>query len=160
MASRTPAVLSEQSTLYLKLAREIATDLYDIETILNANQITAEQWEKIKNDPTFQRILGAEVAAWNSAINTLERTKLKAGVMIEEWLPEAYARMSDSRENLTAKTELAKLVTRIAGMGLNDAHVVGGTGERITISINLGADAKFEKTVSPKIIDHEPTSEN
>jgi hypothetical protein len=66
--------------------------------------------------------------------------------------------MHDRAESLAAKTELAKLISRIAGVGLNDASVAG-VGEGVKITINLGQDAnlKFEKVVTPKVIEATPT---
>ncbi|MGE0677774.1 hypothetical protein [Pseudolabrys sp.] len=158
MSATAPAVISDQDQKYIRLAREIVTNLYDIETILKNNKITQNEWNKIQADPAFIKLAASEAAAWHSAGNTLDRTKLKAGAMIEEWLPEAYARMHDRAESLAAKTELAKLISRIAGVGLNDASVAGG-GEGVKITINLGQDAnlKFEKVVTPKVIEATPT---
>lgn len=140
----------------LRIAREIAMDLNDIETILKNHQVEPKQWERIKEDPNFARVLDAEITAWNAAVNTHERTKLKAGAAIEEWLPEAYARLHDRTELLSAKTEVAKLLTRIAGMGQERVDpLAGGGGDRFTVTINLGADKslKFTKEVTPKVIE-------
>lgn len=141
----------------VKLAREIAMNIQSIETILETNQITPETWDKIKITPRFNNLLETEAAAWNSAINTHERVKLKSAAIIEEWLPEAYARMHDTTENLNAKTELAKTVARFAGMGLNNASITDASGERFSVVINLGNDAqlKFEKEMPMKVIDGE-----
>jgi len=151
------ANIYEQETEYLKLAREIAVDLYDIETILKRNKIDRNQFDRINRDPRFQRLLDSEITAWNSAGNTLERTKMKAGALIEEFLPEANARIHDTKETLAAKNELVKTLTRIAGMGLERANIEGMGGERFTVTINLGADQKlqFQNTVTPKVIEHE-----
>lgn len=145
--------LYEKDTLYLRIAREIAIDLYEIETILKNNQIDPGTFERIKVDPRFLKLLESEVLAWHSAGNTLERTKLKAGALLEEFLPEANARIHDKAETLSAKTELVKTLARIAGMGLDRAQVDGLSGERFTVTINLGADHKlqFNNTVTPKV---------
>jgi hypothetical protein len=156
--STTEVDLYGRDVSIVRLAREIATNLYDIETILKTSGINQDQFEVIKKDPRFQRLLESEIAAWNSAENTLERTKLKAGMLIEEWLPEANALIHDKKELLSGKTEIVKTLARIAGMGERTA-VEGGGGERLTVTINLGADHKlsFEKEVTPKVIDVTPT---
>jgi hypothetical protein len=141
---------------YLRLAREIAADLYEIQTILKNNNVNSEQWEAIKADPRFLALLESEVAAWNAAGNTHERTKLKAGMLIEEWLLEANTRLHDGKEALPAKTEVAKLLARLAGMGNERVDATAGLGgERFSITINLGADTKlqFQKEVTPKVIE-------
>jgi hypothetical protein len=139
----------------VKLAREVAMNIQSIETILEANQIDIETWENIKVHPKFNQYLESETSSWNSAINTHERVKLKSAAVIEDWLPEAYARMHDASENLNAKTELGKLVARLAGMGLTNTNITDGSGERFSVTINLGNDAqlKFEKEMPMKTID-------
>lgn len=141
----------------VQVAREIAMNIQSIETILEAHQINNETWNKIKVTPRFNQILEAESAAWNSAINTHERVKLKSAALVEDWLPEAYARMNDPTENLNSKTELGKLVARLAGMGLSNANITDGSGERFSITINLGNDAqlKFEKQLPMKVVEGE-----
>lgn len=158
-----PAVQHPQyDPVFVKLAREIAINHYDTETILKHYRITTDEWERIIAHPRFLELLEAEQQAWNGALNTHERTKLKAAALVEEWLPEANQRLHDSGENLNAKVELGKLLARIAGMGLQNAAVEGAQGEKFSITINLGADAKlkFEKQqVTSKVIDGEIVGE-
>lgn len=157
-----PASLYVQDTLYLRIAREIAIDLFPVETILKNNQIDQSQFDRIRKDARFLRLLDSEVAAWQAAGNTLERTKLKAGALLEEFLPEANARIHDKNETLAAKNELVKTLTRIAGMGLERANIEGGGGERFTVTINLGAGNKlqFENQVTPKVIEGQVLKES
>jgi hypothetical protein len=140
----------------VKLARELAMDIYSIEDILKAHQIELEQWENIQEMSRFQALLETESAQWNGALNTSERVKIKAAALIEEWLPEANERIHDKLETLTAKTDLAKLIRDLAGFSRGGMGIEGG-GERFSVTINLGADAqlKFEKQLSPKVIDAE-----
>lgn len=150
-----PAPLYEQDTTYLRIAREIAINLHDIQTILSNNGLDQIQWDRIKADPRFQRLLDSEIQAWSSAGNTAERTKLKAGALIEEFLPEANARIHDRSESLSAKTELLKTLARIAGMG-ERAMIEGPAGGGFTVTINLGAEKlEFQKMLPPKVIEGE-----
>jgi hypothetical protein len=141
--------------LFLRLAREVAMDLNDVETILKTHQLTPERWKAIREDPRFLRLLEGEVVAWHAAGNTHERTKLKAGALIEEWLLEANARIHDPKELLAAKNETVKILTRIAGMGLDRTEAGGMGGERFSVTINMGDDKKltFTKEVTPKVIE-------
>lgn len=161
MAGNTLPQQYDRDTKILRLAREIAVDHDDLETILERHQIEPKDWEDIRRDPRFLQILESEVAAWNSALNTHERTKLKAAALIEEWLPEANARLHDSKENLPAKVELGKLLARIAGMGLNGVGVEGGGAEKFSVTINLGGDAqlKFTKDLPLQAIEAQPVED-
>lgn len=160
--AQPPALTHHKDELLLvKLAREIAIDHYDIETILKTYQISLEQWENIKANPQFQRLLESEIAAWQGAENTQERTALKAAALVEEWLPEANSILHDRNAALTGKVELGKLLARIAGLGLTGANVEGGGADRFSITINLGNDAKlkFDKALPPRVIDGEVLGE-
>ena len=144
----------------LKLAREIAMDLHDLPDILKRHGLSEEDWTRLSTDQNFLKLLEGEVVAWQAAANTHDRTKLKAAALVEEWLPEANRRIHDPGEALSAKTELAKLLARIADMGLGNANVNGG-GERFVVNINLGGDKqlKFTHEVTPQVIEHSPTTE-
>lgn len=139
---------------YISLAREIARDMNPIQTILESRQIDANEWERIQANPHFQRVLSAEVEAWQSANNVGERVRLKALHFVEEALPEFFQRAHDPRETLNAKTEVLKTITRLAGIG-NSMGETGAMGEKFSVTINLGADQtlKIEKTVTPQVID-------
>lgn len=156
MAQNTVPVKNFNEATLVKLARELAMGISPLETILETNQIDQDTWEIIQNHSRFKQFLEVETSNWGSALNTQERVKLKAAAMIEEWLPEAFARMNDQGESLNAKTELGKLVRDLAGFSKNGVGVEG-VGERFSVTINLGADSqiKFEKEVAPKTIEGE-----
>jgi hypothetical protein len=139
----------------LRLARELAMDLNTVETILKTHEVSPSQWETIQEDQRFLKLLAGEIEAWNAAANTQERTKLKAGMLVEEWLVEANARIHDKAETLTAKTEVVKVLTGIAQMG--KAAGEGAGAERFSVTINLGGDnkIKIEKMLPHKVIEGE-----
>ena len=147
--------------MLIKLAREIAIDHYDIETILKRYHLDDETWSKIKNNPRFSQLLESEMTAWHSATNTQERTKLKAAALLEEWLEEGNARLYDRNEALNHKVELVKVLSKIAGMDRGNEGG-GGGGEQFSVTINLGEDAKltFEKQTPSKVIDVTPKDQS
>lgn len=142
--------------LALKVAREIAMDLYEIDDILKNNSISAETYEKLTRNPYFQKLVEQAIAEWKSSPNTAERVKFKAAAQVEEWLKEANAMAHDRSQPLSARVELMKLVKTLAGVG--ERGPLEGSGERFSVTINLGAaDTKlrFEKLVEPKQIEGE-----
>jgi hypothetical protein len=134
----------------LKLAREIAMDMRPIEEVLVSQGVSEQEWERISQNATFQSYLSRLVLEWNSAVNTAERVRLKSLAFVEESLPEFYARAHDPKETLNAKVEVLKTVARFAGVGI--AADTGVTGERLSVTINLGADhqLKIEKTMQDR----------
>jgi hypothetical protein len=141
---------------FVKLAREIAMEIHDLDTILTNNRVTHEQFEAIKTNSRFEQLLASAVAEWGSALNTPERVKVKAAALIEEWLPELNTRLHDGKENLDHKVKAATLAARLAGMGLTGAGVEE-VGSRFSVTINLGGDKPIEilKDVTSKVIDGE-----
>jgi len=155
MAQSTRVSPAVNEVTFLKLARELAIGIFSLETILQNNKIDQNTWETIQRHPRFRQLLEAESASWGSALNTHERVKLKSAAMIEEWLPEAYTRLHDQNETLNSKTELGKLIRDLAGF-TKQGIGVEGSGEKFSVTINLGADnqLKFEKQ-SAKTIEGE-----
>lgn len=145
----------------VKLAREIAMDIKELDEVLKIHDITHADFEKLKTNERFKAILTAEIVAWHGAINTNERVRVKAASMIEEWLPELYSRLNDRGEGLSSKIEGGKLLERLAGMGAAAAKNEAPT-DRVSITINLGADNKleFNKRLPAKVIEHEEVFED
>lgn len=141
--------------ILIQIVREIAINHHSIESILKRYGVSDIEWKKIRESKRFTQLLESETVIWQSATNTHERTKLKAASLIEEWLPEANKLMHNPEETLPARVELGKLVARIAGMGLNSSSISDNTGEKFSITINLGADKniKFEKEIPARVIE-------
>lgn len=122
-------------------------DIYELEDILKHFNIAQDQFQTISKHPEFVRAIAEHRATWNSSLNANERVKAKSATLIEGWLEEAHMRLHDQGESLNHKVEVAKLISRLAGIGVNNAEV--NSAERFSININLGASAqlKFEKTI-------------
>lgn len=155
-----PASVYDEAKL-VKLARQIAMGIKDLPDILFDNSLTLREFEVVKTHPLFCRALAGEVKAWEGASNTVERVKVKAASMLEEYLPEMYARLNDVKEPLIAKMKAIEVITKLAGMGGSEAQAAGSPGDKVHVIINLGADVKlqYEKQLPPKVIEHEPTQQ-
>lgn len=140
----------------LKLSREIARNIHPLEQILERFGISPELWDVIRQNPRFTEFVRSETEAWESASSTDQRVRVKSLSMIEEALPEMYERMHDPREPLSSKVELFKTIGRFGGIGAGSIDGVGG--DKLSVTINLGADnqLKFEKDVTPRVVDVMP----
>lgn len=150
VATKSP---SFNDVVLLKLAREIAMDMRDLGDILETHGVTAEEFAEISALGVFQEYLRQSVTEWQSATNTAERVRLKSMAFVEEALPEFFARAHDPEESLNAKVEVLKTVARFAGVGGSvDSSIAG---ERLLVTINLGADQqlKIEKNMTPNVIE-------
>lgn len=142
-----------KETTLVQLAREVAIDHLDSNTIQELYKLTPDEWVIIQHSPRFQRLLESEIIAWQTATNTAERTKLKSGAIIENWLPEANTRLHDPAETLNSKVELAKLISNISGLNKPEAVSGGGSGFSVTINLGDKAALQFDKEI-PKTIEH------
>jgi hypothetical protein len=152
-----PPGITDQKLLVI--ARELAMDIFNIEQILSFTNTTPEVFSAVKENPRFNAYLKSEMEAWSSALNTHERVKIKAAAQMEYALPELNARLHDADEPLMAKVKVAELISKLAGMGNADTRVLGDTGERFTVTINLGADQKLqysEKIIAGEVIESTP----
>lgn len=136
------------------LAREIALDIHELPVILKRLNITESQWEVIQKDQRFIGYLTDAVSTWQSALNGPERIKVKSLAAIEDWLPTAYGLLHGDSHSLRDKTELAKLISRLAGVGEKAPGEIP-VGEKISITINMGDDSVHaEKSFTiPKVIE-------
>lgn len=137
------------------LAFEIARDLREPADIYKTFGITEEQYKSyIETNDWFKRVLESAMIEWASTSSTKTRIKHQAALALEEGIIPLTKRMLDGDSDLGKATEVAKLLTKLAG--LDNANAEGGSpGEKFTITINLGADnqVKIEKTLnaSPEI---------
>lgn len=152
-----PSIYDEAKLV--KLARQIAMGIKEIPDILFDNGLTLREFDVIKLLPHFNNILAAEARAWEGAGNTNERLRIKSAAMIEEYLPELYARLNDREEPMMAKIKALELASKMAGFSDKADAPIGSPGDKVSVIINLGADSKlvYEKQLPPKVIDHEPT---
>jgi len=144
----------------VRLAREIAMGIRDLPDILAAHGLTQTDYDALQETPHFCNMLASEVAAWDGALNTQERIKVKSGSLIEEYLPELYSRLQDRNEPLMAKIKAMELIGKFAGFGDRDVPAAGNPGDRVQVIINLGADVKlqYDKQLPPQVIDVTPAT--
>lgn len=129
------------------LAAEVACDSFDLEDVLKARDLTYDEFKEIERQPRFQMYLREAISSWNSTANTQERVRAKAALAVENLLPNMVARIADTREPLSAKTELFKALMKAGAIGEKD-KAGGEGGEKVSIVINLGDNSvRLQKTI-------------
>ena len=152
ISNQDPKLNDDQLT---KLANELASGTFPPHIVLKTFNLTVDQFEKyVVGNPYFKRAHETAVLDWNSANSAVKRIKIKSAMSLERGLEMLHDRMTNRAENLPAVVETAKLLAKLAGAG-EEKVAQGGSGERFTISINIGAK-QIEHTVDP-IIDVTPT---
>lgn len=132
----------EREALLLSLAREIAMDLKPIETILNDHSITAKDLEDYFKLPRFRAMIQEQQKEWASATNAPRRIQLKSLAIVEEALPEMFAKLHATVDPLSSKVELLKTLAKLAGVDKQEDS--SGGGAKVNITINLGEDRKVD----------------
>lgn len=144
-------------TTMLKVARNVAMGLYKLEDILVLCNVTPSDFNKWKLHPRFQQYLKSEIEAWSSANNAGERTKVKAAIVLEDFMLETGALLADNKTPLNHRVELGKLLAKIAGMG--EPKLLGGAGGGgFQLNISISQQPTQSITIQPdlgKLINHD-----
>lgn len=149
-------------TLMLKVARDLAMDIYPLPDILTNNGVAMRDFQSWKDHPTFQRFLKSEREAWGAAANTAERTKLKAGIVMEMFMEEAHSELHSKKSPLNQRVELAKVVARLAGFASPTGAAgapAGPGGFRLQINIGPGIEGYQPQQITiaaqhDNVVDH------
>jgi hypothetical protein len=133
------------------IAREIAMDIIDADTILASHKLTPEEFTEIAASSAFQKLLAEQMEEWNTAGSTKERVERKTFAMLEEFLPQAWEYLHSPGFGDTAKVSLLQALQKQVGIGMRDAQVSEGSGQKVQITINMskGNQVKVDADVTP-----------
>ena len=119
------------------MARDIATNVYEIEDVVKKYGLTAAQFAAhVHPNGFFQNLLKSYAAEWESIKSTNKRLAFQAAAALEESLPALAHRMGSKTEDFADAIGAAKLFTQLAGAGEKPGDAATG-GERFTIQINI-----------------------
>lgn len=137
-----------------RLAREVAMDIFPIDSILRLHELTDEQWARIQEQPKFRQMLTDMITEWNSAASTLDRVRIKAATGLEAMLEEYILAIKDHTIPLNHRTEAGKF---LAKLGELDGTKIGGgaAGPGFSININIGQDKQVSLQGAIQAIEHE-----
>lgn len=137
-----------------RLARELAQDIFEPDQIRQAHSLTKEQFDKILEDPSFQKMLREMILDWQSASGTAERVKVKAATAVEVALDSFFKDLTDRSIPLNQRTDALKALMKLGELGEKDP-ITGVPGSGVSISINLGIPGQGQP---PKTITLEANS--
>jgi hypothetical protein len=140
------------------LAREIAIEFRTVDEILTEWGIARAEYDSIiLTNPYFKNVLDAERAAWQAALNTETRIRLKAMAAVESLIPDLILRAANKHENLDYATKAVALLARLSGVSEKQEKGNGPAGEKFNIVIKIGREEKsFTKDITPKTETIEP----
>jgi hypothetical protein len=137
------------------LAREVAMDIFPLETILEVHRLSNDEWEKINAHPKFQQMVHSMTIEWNSAQGTRERVKVKAATGLESKLESLINEIDNADIPLTQRVEAGKFLARIGE--LDTTNILGGSsgGSGVAITLNIGNVTRKIEGAIPMVIEHE-----
>lgn len=142
----------------MRLAREISRELKPLEAVLDDMKITAEQFERIQNNPLFHFHLTEEAGLWSATTkeNLRNRIAVKAAFAVDELMKEAIDLVQDKKLGGEARIKALQFLAKLGQLGEGNVTKDDGSG-RVTINILMG-DKKlsFDKDNQPKIVDVTP----
>lgn len=139
-----PALLADDD-MYLALARELAMDIRDLDDVLTAFQISPHDFEAIRTDKRFDKMLQACIAEWASATNTESRVKIKAASALELAILPLFKAVTDTDQPLNHRVEGIKTLAKLSGM--EDKGGGGPAANGFSITINIG-DGQGPRTIN------------
>lgn len=140
------------------LAHEIAMDIFPVEDILRANNVTEKEWLVVQDNYIFKALLQREKERWHSALSTAERVRIKALTLVEDSLLAAARVINNEAEGAQGRARMLEAVSKIANLG--DKPQMAGEGGKVMIQINMGADKQLHHEVTPQVTVIEATPES
>jgi hypothetical protein len=152
-----PAVVPRKFNIEqaLSVARKVAMNMGKLDNVLEECDLTTAAYEWLSKDPFYIDALAKATEEWRDIKSTQQRVILKAAAIVEDSLLVAGARLSNKLEPLEKVAQLTKVYADIAGLGKQ--QVGNAPQERVTISIDFGADTKL---LVEKTIESSPLEEN
>lgn len=152
-----PAVVPRKFNIEqaLSVARKVAMNMGKLDNVLEECNLTTAAYEWLSKDPFYIDALAKATEEWRDIKSTQQRVILKAAAIVEDSLLVAGARLSNKLEPLEKVAQLTKVYADIAGLGKQ--QVGNAPQERVTISIDFGADTKL---LVEKTIEASPLEEN
>jgi len=126
------------------VARELAVDIMEPETIVKKFDLTVAEWDAIIQHPQFKEMLIEEKERWNSSLNTKERVEYKTWQILEDALLQFQEYLHSPHFSDAAKVQLLQALQKQVGIGQRDANPGAGMGERFQITINMGGEVRVE----------------
>jgi hypothetical protein len=110
------------------VAMELAAGLSDSAGVRERYGISAAQWQMLRVNPTFRKMLREAIERLSGDTNAGSRIKLKADVMLEDNLAVLDEIANDRDAQSQARIEAVKTMAQFAGRSQKDSAPAGAAG--------------------------------
>jgi len=134
-----------------KLARELVMNIRNYKETFTLFGIDENDYQIIEKNEYFRKVRDHIAIEWNSTLSTEERIRFINLAYYEQLSPVLARRAMAPDANLSASTDVGKLLMKGAGIGEAKSEKVAT--DRFVITINLGADTegKLQETAMAKL---------
>lgn len=126
---------------------ELAAGLSDVEGVLKKYEITEDQWLRLKDNPTFLRMLKEATLTFAGDMNAGKRIVKKAEILLEELLPTMYKLASAPEASTGTVVDIVKQLKEIAGISSRNGNAQGAAGAGFNVQIEIHTTGKKEGVV-------------
>jgi hypothetical protein len=127
------------------LARELVMNIRNYKETFKLFEIDENDYQRIEKNEFFRKVKEHFTLEWNSTLSTEERIRFQNLAYYEQLSPVLTRRAMAPDANLSASTDVAKVLMKGAGIG--EAKSEKSNAERFVITINLGADVDGKEMV-------------
>lgn len=120
-----------------RLAVEIAVQIRPIPEILVQYNLSRSDLVKKLKDPMFRDMVKQAKSLWHSDLSVKERIRLKSQILVEDSILEIFSILHNRDNAIPARLDAFKQLARVAEVD-SPERGKGDTGNRFTVSINLG----------------------
>lgn len=136
------------------ICMEIAAGLSDPESVCEKYNISPEQWERLRINPTFVGMMKEATLTFAGDANAGKRITKKAEILLEESLPILHRIMTRPDASTQAVLDTVKQLSVLSGRTQRQAEGAGaGSGFNVAIHINTGDG---NTRVEGEILEHNP----
>jgi hypothetical protein len=128
-----------------KLARELVMNIRNYKETFALFGIDENDYQLIEKNEYFRKVKEHIAIEWNSTLSTEERIRFINLAYYEQLSPVLARRAMQPDANLSASTDVGKLLMKGAGIG--EARSEKVATDRFVITINLGADTEGKEVI-------------
>lgn len=127
------------------LARELVMNIRNYQETFALFGIDETDYQIIEKNEYFRKVREHLALEWNSTLSTEERIRVQHLAYLERLSPVLARRAMQPDANLSASTDVGKLLMKGAGIG--EAKTEKAITDRFVITINLGADTEGKEVI-------------
>ena len=126
---------------------ELAAGLSDAAGVREKYNISDDQWLRLKENPTFLRMLKEATLTFSGDMNAGKRIQKKAEILLEDLLPTMYRLASANEASTGTVVDIVKQLKEIAGISARNAPGQGGAGPGFNVQIEIHTSDKKGVTI-------------